>query len=296
MLKVKIRRMQPILTTVLIVLSILALLPLVLIVVVSFSSAESLALYGFKLIPSGWSLDGWRYVLKYKEQLVRSYGMTIYEVVVGTSLNLLVTSMFAYALSRTEWVLNRFFAAFILVSMLFSGGMVAHYIIKTSVYHMKNNLLILVLPGMMSAYRAMVMRTYIRSSIPNSLVEAAKMDGAGEMFLYFKVILPLMKPCLAALGFMTAVSHWNQWQTSMLYIDDPKKATLQLLLMRIEKSMEYLLNSEHLSIGEMIALKNAPTESMRMAILCVTMGPVLIAYPFFQKYFVKGITVGSVKG
>ena len=222
--------------------------------------------------------------------------MTIYEVVVGTSLSLLVTSMFAYALSRTDWVLNRFFSVFILISMLFSGGMVAHYMIKTSVYHMKNNLLVLVLPGMMSAYRAMVMRTYIRSSIPNSLVEAAKMDGAGEMFLYFKVILPLMKPCLAALGFMTAVGHWNQWQASMLYIDDPKKASLQLLLMRIEKSMDYLLNSEHLSISDMIALKNAPTESMRMAILCVTMGPILIAYPFFQKYFVKGITVGSVKG
>lgn len=296
-MKMKIKKSQPILTIVLGLLALSALLPLVLIVIVSFSSTESINVNGFTFFPSSWSLEGWQYVAKYSGQLVRSYGITIYETVVGTTLMLLVTSMFAYPLSRTNWALNPVITVIILLSMLFNGGMVANYIIRTTVYHLKDNLLILVLPGAMSTYNCMVMRTYIRSNVPDSLIDAAKIDGAGDMFLYFKVILPLMKPCLASLGFMCAVGHWNEWQTSMLYISDPDKASLQLLLMRIERSMEYLQNNmANLSIAEIKALQTAPSDSMRMAILCVTMGPILIAYPFFQKYFIKGITVGSVKG
>lgn len=293
----KIKSNQPILTIILGILTLVALLPLVLIIIVSFSSTESISLNGFTFFPSSWSLEGWQYVTKYSGQIVQSYIITIYETVVGTVLMLLITSMFAYALSRSNWVLTPFLSVFLLITMLFSGGMVSQYIIRTNIYHLKDNLLVLVIPGAMSVYNCLIMRTFIKSNVPESLIDAAKIDGAGEMYLYFKVIVPLMKPCLAALGFMGAVGHWNEWQTSMLYISDPNKATLQLLLMRIEKSVEYLQNNmDNLSIAEIKALQTAPSDSMRMAILCVTMGPILIAYPFFQKYFVKGITVGSVKG
>lgn len=296
-MKERIKNWQPILTLVLTALTIICLVPLLLVVVVSFSSEESILRNGFTLFPSGWSLEGWKYVTEYSGQIARAYTVTLYEVIVGTLITLLLTSMFAYGLSRKDWVLSPILSIFLLITMLFHGGLVSNYIIYGSVYNLKENLLVLVLPGAVSAYNCLIMRTYIQSNIPNSLIESAKIDGAGEMYLFFRVILPLMKPTLAAIGFMSAVGHWNEWQTSMLYISDPNKATLQLLLVRIENSIDYLMNNvDNLTAVEMEMLKNAPSESMRMAILCVTMGPILIAYPFFQKYFVKGITVGAVKG
>lgn len=288
---------QPVLITVLSLLTLCCLLPLLLIIVVSFTAQSSIDLKGFSFFPTALSLDGWRYVLKYSNQVLQSYKITLYEVIVGTSITLLFTSMFAYALSRRDWALRGFLSIFLLITMLFHGGMVASYMINTTIYHLKNNLLILVLPGAVSAYNCIVMRTFIQSNVPDSLIEAARIDGAGEFFLFFRIVLPLMLPSLAAIGFMSAVGHWNEWQTALLYITDASKATLQLMLVRIERSMQYLLeNIENLSPEEMARLKNAPSEPMRMAILMVTMGPILVVYPFFQKYFVKGITVGAVKG
>lgn len=288
---------QPVLITVLSLLTLCCLLPLLLIIVVSFTAQSSIDLKGFSFFPTALSLDGWRYVLKYSNQVIQSYKITLYEVIVGTLITLLFTSMFAYALSRRDWALRGFLSIFLLITMLFHGGMVASYMINTTIYHLKDNLLILVLPGAVSAYNCIVMRTFIQSNVPDSLIEAARIDGAGEFFLFFRIVLPLMLPSLAAIGFMSAVGHWNEWQTALLYITDASKATLQLMLIRIERSMQYLLeNIENLSPEEMARLKNAPTEPMRMAILMVTMGPIMVVYPFFQKYFVKGITVGAVKG
>ncbi len=295
--KSKLNRPQPILNTILLLLTMCCLLPLVLVVIVSFTDQSSIEEIGFSFFPKAFSLEGWNYVLDYSDQLIQSYKITLYEVIVGTAITLLLTSMFAYALSRKDWVLRGFFSTFLLISMLFHGGLVSNYLIFTSVYHLKDNLLILVLPGAVTAFNCFTMRTFIQSNIPDSLIEAARIDGAKEMFLFFRVVMPLMKPSLAAIGFMSAVGHWNEWQTSMLYISDPNKATLQLLLVRIEKSIEYLMeNLAYLTPEEMRRFEQAPGESMRMAILVVTMGPILIAYPFFQKYFVKGITVGAVKG
>ena len=288
---------QPVLNTVLALLALCALLPLILIVIVSFSSQESIAANGFTFFPSSWSLEGWEYVFQYGAQVGQSYLVTIYETVVGTFLTLLFTSMFAYALSRRDWALRGVLTIFLLITMLFSGGMVASYMINTTVYHLKNNLLILVLPGAVGAFNVIVMRTFIHSNVPDSLIESARIDGAGEFLLFFRIVLPIMVPSLAAIGFMSAVGHWNEWQTALLYITDSSKATLQLMLIRIERSMSYLRERlPYLSAGELDQLKNAPSESMRMAILLVTLGPILVAYPFFQKYFIKGITVGSVKG
>ncbi len=280
----KLNRPQPVLLTILTILTLCALLPLILIIIVSFTAQSSLDTKGFSFFPTALSLDGWRYVMKYGNQVLQSYKITLYEV-------------FVYALSRRDWVLRGFLSIFLLITMLFHGGLVASYMVNTTLYHLKNNLLILVLPGAVSAFNCIVMRTFIQSNVPDSLIEAARIDGAGEMFLFFRVVLPLMVPSLAAIGFMSAVGHWNEWQTAMLYITDATKATLQLMLIRLERSMQYLLeNIENLTPEEMKRLQNAPTESMRMAILMVTMGPILVAYPFFQKYFIKGITVGAVKG
>lgn len=277
--------------------ALICFLPLVLIVIVSFSAEASIAEKGFSFFPSEWSLEAYKYVGSFGGQIVQSYLVTIYETVVGTLLTLLLTSMFAYVLSRKAFRLRGFLSIFLLITMLFNGGMLSSFIINSNVYHLRNNLLILVLPGAVSAFNCIVMRTFIQSNVPDSLVEAAKIDGANEIYLFFKIVLPIMVPAMAAIGFMTAVAHWNEWQTAFLYIDNPDFATLQLMLIRIEKNLSFLQERmEFLSAEELQMLNNAPTESARMAILLCTLGPIMVAYPFFQKHFVKGITIGSVKG
>lgn len=293
----KLHDSQPVLTVVLILLTVACILPLLLVIIVSFSDQRSINIKGFSFFPTAWSPAGWEYVLGYKRQILQSYMVTLYETICGTALMIIFTSMFAYALSRKDWVLHRFWSVFLLITMLFHGGMVSEYVINVAVYDMKDNLLILILPGAVTAYNCFIMRTFINTNVPDSLIEAAKIDGAGEFLLFFRIVLPIMIPSCAALGFMCAVGHWNEWQTSMLYISDPNKSTLQLMLIRIEKDLQFLLNNaDKVGAEELARLANAPTEPMRMAILLVTLGPILIAYPFFQKYFIKGITVGSVKG
>lgn len=280
-------------------LSIIALfcfLPIVLIIIVSFSSEASIAANGFSFFPSSWTLDAYAYVWKFGKQVLQSYMITIYETVAGTAITLLLTSMFAYALSRKDFMLRGFLSIFLLITMLFSGGMLSSYIVNTNMYNLRNNLLILILPGAVGAFNCIIMRTFIQSNVPDSIIEAAKIDGAGEVRLFFQVVIPIMLPALAAIGFITAVGHWNEWQTAYLYIDKSEYATLQLMLIRIEKSLSYLKERlASLSAEELILLNEAPTESARMAILLCTLGPIMVAYPFFQKYFVKGITIGSVK-
>ncbi|MCR5754213.1 MAG: carbohydrate ABC transporter permease [Acetatifactor sp.] len=288
---------QVVLMIVLGLFALFCLLPVLLVVIVSFTDKSSIAAKGFSFFPNAMSLDGWRYVLKYGHQLVQSYKITIFETVAGTGLTLLFTSMFAFALSRKSFPLRGFLSIFLLIPMLFHGGMVANYILLTNYYGLRDNLLVLILPGAVGAYNCIVMRTFIQNYVPDSLVEAAKIDGANEFFVFFRVIIPLIVPSLGAIGFITAIAHWNEWQTAYLYIDNPDRATLQLVLIRIEKSLEYLKeNMSRLTPEELAELNNAPSEPMRMAILLVVLGPILVAYPFFQRFFIKGITVGAVKG
>lgn len=272
-------------------------LPLLLIVIVSFSSETSIAQKGFSFFPTEFSLAAYQYVGKFGQQVFQSYLVTIYETVAGTVLTLFTTSMLAYVLSRKDFVLRKFLTIFLLITMLFNGGILSSYLINTNLYDLRNNLLVLILPSAVTAYNCIIMRTFIQSNVPDSLVEAAKIDGAGEFYLFFKIVIPILVPVLSAIGFMSAVGHWNEWQTAYLYIDNPDYATLQLMLVRIEKSLTFLQERfSQLSAEELQELANAPTGSARMAILLCTLGPIMVIYPFFQKHFVKGITIGAVKG
>ena len=277
--------------------ALLCLLPMLLIVVVSFSSEASISSKGFSFFPEEWSLKAFGYVAAFSNQLIQSYMVTIYETFVGTAITLVLTSMFAYTLSRRDFMLRKALAVYVLITMLFSGGLLSSDLVNTNIWGMRNNLLVLVIPGAVGAMNCIIMRTFIQTNVPDSLIESAKIDGASEYRLFFSIVMPIMLPVLAAIGFMAAVGHWNEWQTAFLYIDNPKYATLQLMLIRIEKSLSFLQERlDSLSAEELELLANAPSETARMAILLCTLGPVMIAYPFFQKYFVKGITIGSVKG
>lgn len=271
-------------------------LPMVLIVIVSFSSDYSVTTKGFSFFPLEWTLEAWGYVGGFLPQLGRAYLVTIFETFVGTFWTLFLCSLFGYVLSRRSFKLNRLLSLFLLVTMLFGAPAMSSYVIKAGWYNLRNNLMVLFLPGV-SAYACITMRTFIRSNIPDSLVESAKIDGASEFFIYFKIVLPLIVPICAANGFMTAVGHWNEWYAARLYLDNPNLASLQLVLMRIQDNLEYMKqNLENLSPEEMAVYENMPTTSTRMAILLITLGPILVAYPFFQKYFIKGMVVGAVKG
>lgn len=297
--KTKVTRGQVVLAVIILLFTILCFLPVALVLVVSFSSDVSIAERGFTFFPSSWSTGAYKYVFSFGGQLIQSYKITIFETVVGTLLTLLLTSMFAYALSRKDFMLRGPLAIYLLITMLFSGGMLGGYLINANVYHLRNNLLVLVVPGCVSTMNCIVMRTFINSNVPDSLIEAAKIDGAGEVYTFFKIVMPIMAPVLASIGFMCAVGHWNEWQTSMLYIDDSNKATLQLMLMRVEKNIEFLKLREsmgNLSDLELKELNSVPTMSTRMALLFCTLGPILVIYPFFQKFFIRGMTIGSVKG
>jgi len=279
------------------VFTVICLLSLLLVVIGAFSSETSIAEKGFSFFPTAYSAKAFNYVANFGGQLVQSYVVSIFVTASGTFMSLLLTSMLSYTLSRKHFKLNGFLSVYVLFTMLFSGGLLGSYLINTNVFNLRNNILVLIIPTSVTAWNVFVMRTFIVSNIPDALLEAAKIDGAGDVRAFFQIVLPLLKPALAALGFMIAVGLWNEWQTAFLYIDSPNLAPLQLMLIRIEKNLEYLQQrSSMLSAAELKMIKESPSESARMAVLLFTIAPVLFIYPFFQKYFIKGITLGSVKG
>ena len=272
-------------------------LPILLVFIAAFSDEKAITQNGFSFFPEKWSLAGINSVLRYGSQLLTSYGVTIFVTVFGTFLGLLVMSMFAYSISRKDFRLSKFLSIYLLIPMLFNGGQLSGYVIFTSYYHLKDSLWLLILPLCVTTMNVIILRTYIANSIPNELMEAAKIDGAGEYRTFFQITLPLLKPSLAAVGFMMATAYWNDWQNALLYITTDKKKPLQLLLINIQKSIEFLLNNSNVPASARAAMGgNIPQYSSTMATVLVVIGPIMIVYPFFQKYFLKGLTVGSVKG
>ena len=242
--------------------------PVLLVFISAFADEMYINQHGFSFFPQVWSMNGMDSVLRYGNQLVQSYLVTIFVTVTGTLLGLLIMSMYAYSISRHGFKLAKFLSIFLLIPMLFNGGQLAGYIVFTSWYGLKDNLLL-----------------------------AATIDGAGNYRTFFQITLPLLKPSLAAVGFMMATAYWNDWQNALLYITSNNKKPLQLLLINIQKSIEFLLNNNNVPAAARAAMGNTiPQYSSTMATVIVVIAPIMVIYPFFQKYFVKGLTVGSVKG
>lgn len=288
---------QYILGFILLMYTLFCFLPVLLVFINAFADEKAIAQNGFTFWPAKWSMIGMNSVLKYGKQLTQSYFVTIFVTVFGTFLGLLVMSMFAYSISRKDFYLSKFLSVFLLIPMLFNGGQLSGYIIFTSYYGLKDSLWLLILPLCVTTMNVIILRTYIANSIPDELMEAAKIDGAGDYRSFFQITLPLMKPSLAAVGFMMATAYWNDWQNALLYITSDSKKPLQLLLVNIQKSIEFLLNNSNVPASVRAALGGTvPQYSATMATVIVVIGPIMVVYPFFQKYFIKGLTVGSVKG
>lgn len=204
-------------------------------------------------------------------------------------------SMLAYTLARRQFPLRNFLSMMLLITMLFSGGRLSNFLINTTVYHLKDTYLILVIPTV-NAMNVIIIRTYIQTNVTDSLIEAAKIDGAGEFRIFTQIVIPLLPPVLASVGFMHAVSIWNDWETGYMYIQSDYLMPLQNLLRRVEENVKLLSNPD-ISMQATLAIGDSlPANSARMALLMTVLGPIMIIYPFFQKYFIKGLTLGSVKG
>ncbi len=269
-------------------------LPFVLVVSISLTSENSLSQFGYHFIAKEWSFEAYRIVFEKPATLLKGYGVTILITVIGTVLSLFLTALMAYPLSRRDFRYNRPLTFFVFFTMLFNGGLIPFYILMTQYLHLKNTLAALIIPGLMSPFNIMIMKGFL-DKISKEIIESAKVDGAKEFRIFFRIILPLSTPALATLGLLISFGYWNEWFNALLFIDNDKFIPLQLLLVRILSQADFLANSPMAEVSDKLKYAHFPTMSVRMAMAIVASGPMLIVFPFFQKYFVKGITVGSLK-
>lgn len=277
-------------------LSFLCVMPFAFVIIISFTDENTLAMNGYRFIPEKLSLYAYQYILEAGDSILRSYGVTIFITIVGTIIGLLLTGTYAYALSRKNYAYKKFFTTVITIPMLFSGGMIANYLVMTQVLHLKNSIWALILPLCMNSFNVIILRTFFKTSIPDAVVESAKIDGASEWRLFFQIVIPMALPGLATIGLFLTLGYWNDWFNALMYMDEKTKIPLQYLLMNIESSMDFLTsNKGTLGVNGIQAAANLPKETIKMAIVVISTLPVIFAYPFFQRYFVNGLTVGAVK-
>ena len=278
---------------IMILITLFCLLPFLLLIVSSFTDEATLIRDGYSFFPQKLSLNAYRYLLVDSTAIVRGYLISITVTVIGTIANLLITVMFAYPLSRRDLPMRNFFAFFLFFTMLFNGGLVPTYMMWTQTFHIKNTLFALLIPGLlMSAFNVIMMRTYINSNIPDAVIEAARIDGAGEFRLLLQIVLPMSLPIVATLALLAGLAYWNDWLNGLYYITDDRLFSIQVILNRMLTKTEMLKQAATtgVSMGPM------PEVGIKMAVAVLGALPVLIVYPFFQRYFVKGIAIGAVKG
>jgi putative aldouronate transport system permease protein len=265
--------------------------PFLMLLVSSFTSENYILLHGYTLFPKEFSLDAYALIFHYPDQILRSYGISILLTVGGTAVSLFIASMAAYVMYRKEVKYRNALAFFLFFTTLFNGGLAPYYIIISSVYHLKNTLFVMLLVPMFNVMNILILRNFIKGSIPDSLNESAKIDGAGDFRTFVQIILPLSKPALASIGLFTALAYWNDWWTPMMFVEREALFPLQYKLYLILSSANMAANAVHAAVNIRL-----PQESLKLALTVVSTGPIVLAYPAVQKYFIKGITIGAVKG
>lgn len=286
---------QVVLHTIFILLCIIAASPFLLLISSSITEESTLLQYGYSFFPKKVSFYAYEYLFQSGGKIIRGLGLSVLVTIVGTACSILMTVMFAYPISRKELPHRNLFSFLVFFTMLFNGGLVPTYMMYTQIFHIKNTIWALIIPSLlMNAFYIIMMRSFFVSNIPDSLIEAARIDGAGEFRILFRIVLPLSKPMLATLALMVGLGYWNDWMNSLYYITDDSLYTLQAILNNIITSITFLQSSTMGSVASAVAAM--PSTGIRMAIAVVGVIPVLVIYPFFQKYFVKGIVVGGVKG
>lgn len=280
----------------LIFLCILVVIPLMLLLVSSLSSEQTLLANGYALLPRELTAAAYEYLLRGAGNLFRSYGVTMFVTVVGTALGLFITTLLAYALSIKDLPYRKLISFLVFFTMLFNSGLVPTYMMYTNVFHIKNSIFALIFPYLLvNAFYVIIARSYFSSSIPGEIIEAARIDGAGEVCILFRVVLPMSLPILATLGLMIGLAYWNNWTNGLYFVTDRSLYSVQQLLTEMVNNMQALQSGQFANMDPE-TLKNMPSTAIRMATAVMSVLPIMVIYPFFQKYFVKGITMGAVKG
>lgn len=275
---------------------ILCVCPLILIIIISFTAEDSLLKNGYSFFPGSWSTEAYRYVAAVGEVIYRAYGTSIFVSVIGTILSLIVICFYAYPLTRRSFRFRNQFSFIAFFTMIFGGGLVPWYVVYTQLVPLKNTVWIMIVPYLMNAWYMMIMRTFIKTTINESILESAKIDGAGEYRIFFVIVLPLCRAGLATIALFCVLNYWNDWYLSLVFITKAKLFNIQYLMYQTLSSIQFLMRgganfTQASSIGA-----GLPSESARMAVAVLSIGPVVLAFPFFQRYFVKGLTIGAVKG
>ena len=275
--------------------ALMCVVPFLMILAGSFSNEQRVIREGYGLAPRGIDLEAYRYIFRYPQGLLSAYKVTILVAALGTALSLGLMSMTAYVIYRKDFRWRRRFAFFFYFTTLFNGGIFGYYMLVVKYLHLRNTLAALIVPGAFNVFFLLIMRTYISLNLPDSLVEAAKIDGGGDFLIYYRVVLPLITPILATIGLFEVLGHWNSWYSAMLFISNERLYPLQYYLYRL------LANSRAavVAMSDMdvqVQTQKLPLETLKLALTVIVTGPIILAYPFVQRYFITGLVVGSIKG
>lgn len=272
------------------------IIPFLLLVSSSLTQEQTLISKGYSILPREFSFEAYKYLFAGAGNILRAYGVTFFVTAVGTAAGLLMTVLLAYALSVKDLPFRKVISFLVFFTMLFNGGLIPTYMMYTNVFHIKNTIWALIVPSLMvNAFFVIIARSFFAVSIPAEVIEAARIDGYGEIRIFFKVVLPMSLPIMATIGLMIGLGYWNNWTNGLYYITDENLFSVQQLLTEMVKNMQALQSGEMANMDPS-AIQNLPSTSLRMATAVVSVVPVLLIYPIFQKYFVKGITIGAVKG
>ena len=279
-----------------IALALLCFMPALLVLIVSFSSETSVLQKGYSYLPNGWSVASYAYLLRQWRYIGGAFLNSILVTVIGTGIGLVMCSTMGYALSRPNYRLRGFFSVFILIPMLFSGGLVASYMINTNILGLKNSFWALILPICCSSFYIVIMRTFFQTTVPEAIIESAKIDGARQIRIFLQIVLPISLPSIATIGLFFTFAYWNDWMMAKYYLNSNAQDLypLQYVLISLESNIDFLSrNAQFMTPGE---TQNLPSETVRMAMVMVSVIPIACSSPFLQKYYIGGLTIGAVKG
>lgn len=277
------------------ILGLTCIFPLLFVFSISITSEEALRATGYQIIPAEFSMAAYQFLWNERGMIFRAVFMSILVTVIGTVITIALTTTMGYVVSRKSFKLKGIYTWIIFIPMIFNGGMLSSYVVVNNILGLRNTIWALIFPLACSSFSVTICRTFFRTTVPDAIVESAKIDGAGQFRIWAQIVLPISKPVMATIGMFAAFGYWNDWFQASLYLDDKKLQTLQSLLNNVQKSIEYLANNPYGGLSMQQYKAAMPTESVRMAIAIVIIVPIALTYPFFQKYFISGLTIGSVK-
>ena len=277
------------------ILAVMCVIPLLFVFSISITDEEAIRQNGYQLVPQALSNAAYEFLWNERLTILRAAFMSVLVTIVGTIISIALNTSMGYVVSRRNFKLKKLYTWLIFIPMVFNGGMLASYVVVSNILGLNNSIWALILPLACSVFSVTICRTFFRTTVPDSIIESAKIDGAGQFRIWSQIVLPISKPVMATIGMFAAFGYWNDWFQASLYIQDTKLQTLQSLLNQMQKNIEYIANNPYGGLSMQEYKLSMPTESVRMAIAIVIIVPIACTYPFFQKYFISGLTIGSVK-